>query len=282
MTVPASQVIRVFLAITLASEGIGRITSMAPDTAKAQAAARSISSLFDTPLTSFDPISDAAGAEERAGAGARLAGRVEFRGVSFAYPTRPDVVVLKDLSLTVKGRLWRWWWWWGGGLEGLEHGGGSSSMRGSGTMARAMATRCFWPPESRPPPALHCVAKPCFSLMMKSCALASRAACTTARGRQKSRRDPVAPAAALAAVPTWGHVHVRLVDAGVAVADVVGDAVGEEDRLLLHQPQLRPQPPHAVPLNRRPVHRHLPARRRPLSAPGSWPGRPRRRLRLPG
>ena len=42
---------------------------MAPDTAKAQAAARSISSLFDTPLTSFDPISDAAGAEERAGAG---------------------------------------------------------------------------------------------------------------------------------------------------------------------------------------------------------------------
>ena len=101
MTVPASQVIRVFLAITLASEGIGRITSMAPDTAKAQAAARSIFSLLDTPLTSFDPMSDAAGAaEERAGA--RLAGRVEFRGVSFAYPTRPDVVVLKDLSLTVE------------------------------------------------------------------------------------------------------------------------------------------------------------------------------------
>ena len=145
-------------------------------------------------------------------------------------------------------------------------------MRGSGTMARAMATRCFWPPESRPPPALHCVAKPCFSLMMKSCALASRAACTTARGRQKSRRDPVAPAAALAAVPTWGHVHVRLVDAGVAVADVVGDAVGEEDRLLLHQPQLRPQPPHAVPLNRRPAPRHLPFRRRPLSAHRAGPG----------
>ena len=73
---------------------------MAPDTAKAQAAARSIFSLLDTPLTSFDPMSDAAGAEERAGA--RLAGRVEFRGVSFAYPTRPDVVVLKDFSLTVE------------------------------------------------------------------------------------------------------------------------------------------------------------------------------------
>ena len=74
---------------------------MAPDTAKAQAAARSIFSLLDTPLTSFDPMSDAAGAaEERAGA--RLAGRVEFSGVSFAYPTRPDVVVLKDLSLTVE------------------------------------------------------------------------------------------------------------------------------------------------------------------------------------
>ena len=69
MTVPASQLIRVFLAITHASEGIGRITSMAPDADKAQAAARSILSLLDTPLTSFDPISDAAGAEERAGAG---------------------------------------------------------------------------------------------------------------------------------------------------------------------------------------------------------------------
>ena len=96
------QLIRVFLAITLASEGIGRITSMAPDTAKAQAAARSIFSLLDTPLTSFDPMSDAAGAERERGAEARLAGRVEFRNVSFAYPTRPEVAVLRDFSLTVE------------------------------------------------------------------------------------------------------------------------------------------------------------------------------------
>jgi ATP-binding cassette subfamily B (MDR/TAP) protein 1 len=99
------QLIRVFLAITLASEGIGRITSMAPDTAKAQAAARSIFSLLDTPLTSFDPMATGA-AEPGAAAGTPAAkgleGRIEFRGVSFSYPTRPDVKVLDNFSLTVE------------------------------------------------------------------------------------------------------------------------------------------------------------------------------------
>jgi hypothetical protein len=38
---------RVFLAFTLASEGLGRITASAPDRAKAQAAARAIFMLID-------------------------------------------------------------------------------------------------------------------------------------------------------------------------------------------------------------------------------------------
>jgi ABC-type multidrug transport system fused ATPase/permease subunit len=31
-------------------------------------------------------------------------GEIEFRHVSFAYPTRPDVVVLNDFNLIVKAR----------------------------------------------------------------------------------------------------------------------------------------------------------------------------------
>ena len=46
----------------------------------AEAAELPIFSLLDMPLTSYDPMSDAAGTKERAGAGARLAGWVELRG----------------------------------------------------------------------------------------------------------------------------------------------------------------------------------------------------------
>lgn len=92
-----NMLMRVFLAVTLSAEGIGRITSMAPDTAKAQAAARSLFSLIDAPPPPADPLSDAGDRPA-----APMAGRVEFRGVRFAYPNRPDVPVLHDFSLTVE------------------------------------------------------------------------------------------------------------------------------------------------------------------------------------
>ena len=92
-----NMLMRVFLAVTLSAEGIGRITSMAPDTAKAQAAARSIFGLIDRPREGADPL-DESGARPAA----PLQGRVEFRGVRFTYPGRPDVPVLKDFSLTIE------------------------------------------------------------------------------------------------------------------------------------------------------------------------------------
>jgi ATP-binding cassette subfamily B (MDR/TAP) protein 1 len=97
-----SQLMRVFLAVTLSAEAIGRITSMTPDTAKAQAAARSIFSVLDRPRGSLDPLGDSDDDAQAARPTAALRGRVEFRGVGFAYPARPDVQVLRDFTLTVE------------------------------------------------------------------------------------------------------------------------------------------------------------------------------------
>ena len=98
-TLAFPQLLRVFLAVTLASEGIGRVTSRAPDTARAQAAARSVFGILDLPPTPLDPLDETPGAEQ---ARPHVDGRVEFRGVSFAYPTRPDTPVLHDFSLVIE------------------------------------------------------------------------------------------------------------------------------------------------------------------------------------
>mmetsp|Transcript_5946 Transcript_5946/g.13010 ORF Transcript_5946/g.13010 Transcript_5946/m.13010 type:complete len:94 (+) Transcript_5946:1755-2036(+) len=46
------------------------------------------------------------------------------------------------------------------------------------TRALAMAIRCFWPPESCPPPSPTSVSNPLGNFMMKSYAFASIAACS--------------------------------------------------------------------------------------------------------
>jgi len=92
--------IRVFLAITLASEGIGRITSSAPDTAKAQAAARSVYHQIDMAAngTPIDPMDESKGIKPAA----PVRGHIEFRNVWFAYPQRPDIQVLKNFSAVIQ------------------------------------------------------------------------------------------------------------------------------------------------------------------------------------
>ena len=122
-TLEFPELIRTFLAISLASEGIGRITSSAPDRAKAQAAARAIFHLIDTAAQTCAPLAPplrppcaplapplapclvrapTLGAGRRPidpldeAEGDRLAafeGSITLRNVSFAYPSRPDVQV---------------------------------------------------------------------------------------------------------------------------------------------------------------------------------------------
>mmetsp|Transcript_5019 Transcript_5019/g.8363 ORF Transcript_5019/g.8363 Transcript_5019/m.8363 type:complete len:122 (-) Transcript_5019:3787-4152(-) len=53
-------------------------------------------------------------------------------------------------------------------LSSAEVASSSNRIGGSLMMARAMATRCFCPPESFPPPTPTCVSKPSGCSMMKS------------------------------------------------------------------------------------------------------------------
>jgi ATP-binding cassette subfamily B (MDR/TAP) protein 1 len=94
------ELMRVFLAFTLASEGVGRITASAPDRAKAQAAARAIFQLIDSVGTglSIDALDEINGEKPSE----KLRGSIVFRDVTFAYPERPDVPVLKNFSLEVQ------------------------------------------------------------------------------------------------------------------------------------------------------------------------------------
>lgn len=60
-------------------------------------------------------------------------------------------------------------------------------MRGLVRMARAMATRCFWPPLRRIPRSPTLVLYPCGNALMKSCAFASFAASSTCPHEQRQR-----------------------------------------------------------------------------------------------
>mmetsp|Transcript_21633 Transcript_21633/g.55262 ORF Transcript_21633/g.55262 Transcript_21633/m.55262 type:complete len:139 (-) Transcript_21633:723-1139(-) len=65
-------------------------------------------------------------------------------------------------------------------LSNADVASSSSMIEGLRTIARAIATRCFCPPDSLPPPKPTCVSYPSASdVLMKSCAFASRAASTT-------------------------------------------------------------------------------------------------------
>lgn len=88
---------RAYFAIVLASRGSGMASAQAADVAKAESAKRNIFSILDTrsPIDPFAEDGNQLDAEA-------VAGQVEFRNVSFAYPTRPQQPVLREFSLIVK------------------------------------------------------------------------------------------------------------------------------------------------------------------------------------
>mmetsp|Transcript_20001 Transcript_20001/g.59101 ORF Transcript_20001/g.59101 Transcript_20001/m.59101 type:complete len:167 (+) Transcript_20001:324-824(+) len=84
-------------------------------------------------------------------------------------------------------------------LSSADVASSSSSTAGLRTMARAIATRCFWPPESFEPPWPTCVAYPSARLLvMKPCALAKRAAPSTS-----ASLAPALPYRMLSATEPW-------------------------------------------------------------------------------
>lgn len=75
----------------------GQAASMGPDAAAARKAAARIHHL----VTSAGP-SNAPGPTGSAVSPATVRGELEFRGVSFCYPARPDAPVLRDFNLRVR------------------------------------------------------------------------------------------------------------------------------------------------------------------------------------
>ncbi|XP_057807624.1 ABC transporter B family member 11-like isoform X2 [Salvia miltiorrhiza] len=89
-----SEVFRVFFVLSMVAIAISTWTAMAPDSSKAKAAAASVFAILDG-KSKIDPSDDSGITLEN------INGELEFKHVNFSYPTRPDIQILKDLSLTV-------------------------------------------------------------------------------------------------------------------------------------------------------------------------------------
>ncbi|KAE9594563.1 hypothetical protein Lal_00037416 [Lupinus albus] len=88
------EVFKVFLSLTVTAMGVSQSSSLAPDSNKAKESAASIFEILDR-----KPVIDSSSTE-----GTTLetvAGDIELQHVSFKYPTRPDIQILKDLCLTI-------------------------------------------------------------------------------------------------------------------------------------------------------------------------------------
>jgi ATP-binding cassette subfamily B (MDR/TAP) protein 1 len=88
------QIMQVLLCTMFAVIGLGQIAADAGDKAEASAAAKNIRGLLDA-TSAIDPLGGGGAAP------AAVAGRIEFRGVEFAYPARPDAPVHRGVDLDI-------------------------------------------------------------------------------------------------------------------------------------------------------------------------------------
>ena len=102
------EVMRIYILITFSGMAIGRSSSAVPDSDKAVKAAYKISKILaERPrIDKEDEKTGESVAANQLKKGTFKApvskGRIEFKNVSFAYPTRPGVQVLKNVSFTVE------------------------------------------------------------------------------------------------------------------------------------------------------------------------------------
>lgn len=78
----------------MAAVAVSQSSSMGPDTSKAQSAAASIFAILDR-KSQIDPSDESGMTLEN------VKGEIELRHLSFKYPSRPDIQILRDLSLTI-------------------------------------------------------------------------------------------------------------------------------------------------------------------------------------
>ncbi|GMJ09270.1 P-GLYCOPROTEIN 4, MULTIDRUG RESISTANCE 4, ARABIDOPSIS P-GLYCOPROTEIN 4, ATP-binding cassette B4 [Hibiscus trionum] len=90
-----ADIFRVFLALSMAVVGISQSSTFAPDSNKAKVAAASIFAIIDRE-SKIDPSDKSGRILEN------VKGNIELRNVGFKYPSRPDVQIFRDLSLSIR------------------------------------------------------------------------------------------------------------------------------------------------------------------------------------
>ena len=78
----------------MAAIGISQSSSFAPDSSKAKGAAASIFAIIDR-KSKIDPSDESGTTLDN------VKGEIELRHISFKYPSRPDIEILRDLSLAI-------------------------------------------------------------------------------------------------------------------------------------------------------------------------------------
>ncbi|KAG6433996.1 hypothetical protein SASPL_105615 [Salvia splendens] len=91
-----SKTIRVFMVLMVSANGAAETLTLAPDFIKGGRAMRSVFELLDRKTEIEPDDQDAITVPDK------LRGEVEFKHVDFAYPTRPDVSVFRDLNLRAR------------------------------------------------------------------------------------------------------------------------------------------------------------------------------------
>ncbi|KAG6437320.1 hypothetical protein SASPL_102234 [Salvia splendens] len=91
-----SKTIRVFMVLMVSANGAAETLTLAPDFIKGGRAMRSVFELLDR-KTEIEPDD-----QDTITVPDKLRGEVEFKHVDFAYPTRPDVSVFRDLNLRAR------------------------------------------------------------------------------------------------------------------------------------------------------------------------------------
>ncbi|KAF5743846.1 ATP binding cassette subfamily B4 isoform 1 [Tripterygium wilfordii] len=90
-----ADVFQVFFALTMAAVGVTQSSSMGSDSTKAKNAAASIFSMIDRKV--LIDASDESGIKLDS-----VKGEIELRHISFRYPARPDIHILRDLCLSIR------------------------------------------------------------------------------------------------------------------------------------------------------------------------------------
>ncbi|XP_019084619.1 PREDICTED: ABC transporter B family member 5 [Camelina sativa] len=90
-----NDVFQVFLALTMTAIGISQASSFAPDSSKAKGAAASIFRIIDA-KSKIDSRDESGMVLEN------VKGDIELCHISFAYQTRPDIQIFRDLCFTIR------------------------------------------------------------------------------------------------------------------------------------------------------------------------------------